>query len=1857
MGDASTAPELTPPRSWLRRGLKACVWLLISLALLVVAAYLALQTDWGREQVRRLSLGALNDAIAGEFRVGRLVGDPLGTPTLLDVELLDPDGGTVFTIERVIVSLDVWSLVGQKVHIEALQVTGLSFNLRDAEGRVGIARAFAPPGPGVLGDWLIGGGEPESPWRVQIDAISVRDTLVLAGSLRSGGARVSVEDLTIGGALSQGPSGLRWKDLSVAGRVVGLSGPSSDEPLALASHGVMGDGFVVFESFEARLGEHRAKLSGRMVRADGEHEVDLRVASVSVDLPALASPLERGKVEVAGTIAGALGGAKVHLDVRSAGGSVELRGLAGLRPGGPVVDLDVSGRGLAPIKVSRRVTTPVQANLDGRVQLQGDPAGLGFLDAGLTLSGFRGVEGLPPVLETVLRVYRGNLEARVEQPPQMTLSVVGPLESPFSFDIAAQDVDLGVYARAAGIAGIGSEIHLFEGYGEVQLLGEGAVGLLLAADMVVENISIDGAEQRVNARALSGDVDFHYPGWGVPLGELNLSVDELDIAHGVGAAEQRRYADHVIAAIETAPGDAGTVALEGAVSGFTIQMPEGTIGEVVIPAAVKVSETDWRPVGKVSVKARDVDVATFRGSIINAAMTLRRAGHEVSEELLVSGSLKARRVGVGETVALGSASGTIRGRVSRRGGWSGRLKLDASTVDVADQLLNMAHVDLQAASMESASGSLSDALRLSGTVAGDTWRMRGTSVGAKRVFVTVEGLTLPLGGGFPRGEIAFDLTQAKALRPVGRLTGDVSLQRGGSITVKAMGRGGLVDRDLHLDVDLPIDGRSTTRLTVHELQLRDRRGDGFVVRGGVVELGRGRISTQGVTFKELGRGGGFSVAGVFRTGRGPIDLTLDGRSVDVRKWAGRFEDLIGVSIPLPGELAGLLDVRASARRRRGEFSGDATVKLSGGRYDVLKGVRGRVSAQLGDGWLIVDGVLHERQVADPLVFESVRVPVRVFSGRRWWSWGDLRKADGTVDVPSVELERFAAYLPEAMTAGGVRRALGGSLTVKAQKTLDARPTVRMTVRALEVRPGRGGRRLTKAALIARSDRTRFTLARGRTSLEQQLELDVGVDYGVTDAIATAVKGETPKGGWETYLEDRKGELLKARLTGELTTSGLLLGDLPFVPASLGSVRLQTFGRTSAPAPGRQDPQRAPLRLLGTVGAPRAEGWAIVERVPLANNLRGRIEMRFDGASQDRRAEVQVAIPQQVLASVKIALPPLVERLLSVGRATDVLKDPELDVEVFSEALAADSLGRLLPSLADTVNSLVPEGRTTFHARVRGTPQGPEIRADVRLERRQDTYVASLTRNVHLLGHVGPAGTRVYAMADQGPAGGMLLARAGLDVPSSAFLAFGDGWVDDLMRQPLTGGLASTDFRLDQLEHVLPSVFGRSRGWLDADVKLTGTAGDPILEGYSDVRFDEVEVKLIGKRSDGPFDVGLWFHDRMLELCRAAPRASAAPRAKGRCVPLEFDEGGGTMKIGLLMRLPKLDPAAMALAGRVHMKGFDLFESETLRLKADSDLSIGGTLARPIFTGTLDVHEARYVPDVGGSDVQTIGMPEDVRMLSSVRVGGPRMAERAGGTLAPLEFVGPFPVVVDVETRLPKGGVHVTNKFIDARPHGTIRARTDSDGTLRVKGRVWVNDGVFRPFDREFTFSEDSYVDFTGDPSVDPVLHIRAAYSIAGVDLSSIGKSVTPKSTITVAIDGKTGNIDGEPDLGNDLGMTKEQMMSIILLGTPGGLASGSADALSEAALSALGFSEKLREGFFFLDRISFVPTGDSVRLHVGKELGENLWGYYDFNSNAAQDDNQHVIRVEWRFSKGWRLETRVGDFQTGSLELLYRYTY
>ncbi|MFN2431642.1 MAG: translocation/assembly module TamB domain-containing protein [Gemmatimonadota bacterium] len=135
-------------------------WALIGVTGLAVAALLAglalLQTDWGREHVRRFALERLRGAVDGRVELARLGGNLLGGLALRDVVITGPGGEPFLSVARLDVDYDLSGFLRQEILLGEVRLVEPRIVLRqDSAGRWNYERIFAreQPEPPPSGGW------------------------------------------------------------------------------------------------------------------------------------------------------------------------------------------------------------------------------------------------------------------------------------------------------------------------------------------------------------------------------------------------------------------------------------------------------------------------------------------------------------------------------------------------------------------------------------------------------------------------------------------------------------------------------------------------------------------------------------------------------------------------------------------------------------------------------------------------------------------------------------------------------------------------------------------------------------------------------------------------------------------------------------------------------------------------------------------------------------------------------------------------------------------------------------------------------------------------------------------------------------------------------------------------------------------------------------------------------------------------------------------------------------------------------------------------------------------------------------------------------------------------------------------------------------------------------------------------------------------------------------------------------------------------------------------------------------------------------------------------------------------------
>ncbi len=146
----------------MRRLVKVTVFVIAAGIVAAVSSVAVLsRTEFGRERVRRIAMGALRDVVHGTLKVDRIDGDLLGAFTLVGVRITDSLGAPFLVVDTVSLRLDFMPLIRKRVRITDVTLSHPVVTLtQNTSGAWNYQRIFpsdsaAPSGtPAGFGDWV-----------------------------------------------------------------------------------------------------------------------------------------------------------------------------------------------------------------------------------------------------------------------------------------------------------------------------------------------------------------------------------------------------------------------------------------------------------------------------------------------------------------------------------------------------------------------------------------------------------------------------------------------------------------------------------------------------------------------------------------------------------------------------------------------------------------------------------------------------------------------------------------------------------------------------------------------------------------------------------------------------------------------------------------------------------------------------------------------------------------------------------------------------------------------------------------------------------------------------------------------------------------------------------------------------------------------------------------------------------------------------------------------------------------------------------------------------------------------------------------------------------------------------------------------------------------------------------------------------------------------------------------------------------------------------------------------------------------------------------------------------------------------
>lgn len=461
--------------------------------------------------------------------------------------------------------------------------------------------------------------------------------------------------------------------------------------------------------------------------------------------------------------------------------------------------------------------------------------------------------------------------------------------------------------------------------------------------------------------------------------------------------------------------------------------------------------------------------------------------------------------------------------------------------------------------------------------------------------------------------------------------------------------------------------------------------------------------------------------------------------------------------------------------------------------------------------------------------------------------------------------------------------------------------------------------------------------------------------------------------------------------------------------------------------------------------------------------------------------------------------------------------------------------------------------------------------------------------------------------------------------------------------PLQGRLQA---RLPQLSawSVLAPPGWRLRGALQADTRISGTRGAPLVNGT--LTADDVALRSVvdgfefsGGRLRARLDGTRLLVDEFLLRGAGQQGDGGTMRASG-----EAGWTGGRAQARLTATLDKLRAS----------------------IHADRQLTVSGSLQAALdgrqvsADGRLRVDRARIVlPDDSapslGSDVIVRGpggkvmagkqAPGDVAQPTSSAgqqaAATERRAEQRSAEASASGQARPLTVAADVLIDLGED-FRVQGMGIDTRLAGTLSVVANGPLTAlpKVNGTVRTVDGTVRAYSQRLSISRGNIV-FTGDPA-NPTLDIIALRPNYTSD-QQVGAQVQGTALLPRV------RLYSQPVLPDN------EALAWLLLGRAAPSSGAEAAMLQSAALALLGGREgRGLAARFGLDELSFSGGSGGVTdasVTLGKRLSDRLYAAYEHSLAGASG----TLLIFYELSRRWTLRGQAGE--NAAVDLIYRLSF
>ena len=419
------------------------------------------------------------------------------------------------------------------------------------------------------------------------------------------------------------------------------------------------------------------------------------------------------------------------------------------------------------------------------------------------------------------------------------------------------------------------------------------------------------------------------------------------------------------------------------------------------------------------------------------------------------------------------------------------------------------------------------------------------------------------------------------------------------------------------------------------------------------------------------------------------------------------------------------------------------------------------------------------------------------------------------------------------------------------------------------------------------------------------------------------------------------------------------------------------------------------------------------------------------------------------------------------------------------------------------------------------------------------------------------------------------------------------------------------------------------GALQANVKVSGSGGDPHLNGAIDIRGGAFAVPDLGTRYTGL--------DTRIDLTTDAVNISEMRI---------MDAHNNLMTIGGTLAVH--ERAVGAVDVKVQSRHFEVIDNRLASVNMDTDIRVTGELRAPRVVGSFDIDSGsvdvtRLIEQATADPYSTEATASDSTQAAAPAVASPFQAlwdalELDLGVGVPSSLVLRGTNLRPVDTALDAGDINVT-------VGGAVRVTKSPGGTIRLMGEVNTVRGTYTFQGRRFEILRDGRIRFDGSEDIDPILDLRARRVISAVETI-----VRVQGTMT----------SPELVLSSNPPMDQAEILSLIVFNAPiNELGEGQQVSLAERAAALAGgyLTQGLSASIgnaLRLDEFEIQAQGDrglGPTLSLGEQIGGRT--YFRVRQGFGAEQATEFI-LEYQIADYLRLQGSVAEIAGGTQRVTFR---